>query len=137
MRKLKNVGNNFSESFLNLKESNQIKLSTDDNNPSVLEFVIKKYIHNRKPENFQLIAISKISDSYQITQLVEVCYCLIGFFVPICASLIDCSCITVSKGTDSIVKKTTTTNRPKTKQNQKRKKTAVFKSNCPTQPRPR
>ena len=64
MRKLKNVGNNFSESFLNLKESNQIKLSTDDNNPSVLEFVIKKYIHNRKPENFQLIAISKISDSY-------------------------------------------------------------------------
>lgn len=45
MRKLKNVGNNFSESFLNLKESNQIKLSTDDKNPSVLEFVIKKYIY--------------------------------------------------------------------------------------------
>ena len=61
----KNVGNNFSESFLNLKESNQIKLKTDDNNPSVLEFVIKNiYIYNRKPQNFQLIAISKISDSY-------------------------------------------------------------------------
>lgn len=130
----KNVGNNFSESFLNLKESNQIKLKTDDNNPSVLEFVIKNiYIYNRKPQNFQLIAISKISVSYQITQFFEACYCLIGFFVPIFASLIDCSCIPVSKGTDSIVKKTTTTNRPKTKPKKEKKQqflNQIVQPNC-------